>query len=319
MARRKPAQRTIRLEFPATLGSDDFERVVGVLGSTLPIEARVELDLARTKFAPLDVLVSALYLCNELAARANHVVLDWGQNQPTFGYADRMGFFKLLNEAVLVQPERPGRFSSLHTAHNRGNPQLLEMTPLEPGDRDIATRALDDLQERLARNLASLPHSKAVIDNIWTFAAEAIGNIDEHSQTPVPGLVAAQRYNSPTRGPRLHLVIADGGLGIPATIRSGNPAAEAKGSDVEIILAAFREGLSRRGKRGHGCGLTTCARIAMLYKGNLRVRAGGTWARLITKSARAGLSLGFFDDAATPISGTHLSLDFYLDRMEEVG
>jgi len=319
MPRRDRAQQVIRLEYPATLGSDEFERAIATLGSELPRTARVEVDLTRTTFAPLDVLVSSLYLYNELVSRGNDVALSWGDDQPTFGYADRMGFFNILDSGVDVWPTRPGRWSSLYTAHNRNNPNLLELTPLEPGNFRMATNALDHLRERLAGNLESLPRSGEVVDNIWTFAAEAIGNIDEHSQTPVPGLVAAQRYNSPTRGPRLHLVIADGGLGIPETIRAGNPAGAADRTDVEVMLAAFKDGLSRRSTRGRGCGLTTCARIAMAYKGNLRVRVGRTWARLITKSARAGLSLGFFEDDAAPISGTHISLDFYLDRLEELG
>ena len=317
MSSRRHAPIPLRIEYPATLNSDGFEQAIGVLGPEMPSGTRIEIDHTQTTFALLDVLVSALYLYNELAQLNNEVTLRWGPDQPTFGYADFMGFFQLLDARVEVHPQRPVR--GVHRSAAHSNPSLLEMTSLQPGDRSMASGALDLLRERLAENLATVRNSAAVVDNIWTFAAETIGNIDEHSQTPVPGVVAAQRYKSQIRGSRIHLVIADGGLGIPATIRTGNPVAAADKTDVEIIIAAFKDGLSRQLARGRGCGLTTCARIAMLYKGNLRVRVGRTWARLITKSARSGLSLGFFEDEATPISGTHISLDFYLDRLERLG
>jgi hypothetical protein len=304
------------VQYPATLGSDEFEKAISVLGMPLPTRATVEIDHRQLAFAPLDVLVSALYLYNELA-RKNDVVLHWESQQQSFKYAERMGFFNLLDEGVAVAPERPNPGSSLYDVHQQNNRYLVEMTAIERDNTGTANDALDLLRTRLAENLQVLPTADDIVDNIWTFAAESLGNIYEHSQSPVPGIVAAQRYSSTTRGARLHLVIADGGLGIPATIRSGNPAAAREKTDVEIIYKAFRDGLSRRVVGGHGCGLTTCARIALRYQGNLRIRVGSTWAKLIAKSARTGLSLGFFEDEATPISGTHVSLDFYLDRLEE--
>ena len=312
----KAASRKFLVEYPTTLGSDEFERAISVLGQTLPSKARIEFDHTQLSFAPLDVLVSAVYLYNELAMRKNSVLLRWEHAQQSFKYADRMGLFHFLDGNVAVTPARPTAGSSLYAVHQLNNPLLLEMTPVEPGDTKTADGALDQLRVRLAENLARLPNAEDVIDNIWTFAAETIGNIYDHSQTPVAGIVAAQRYSSASRGARLHLVIADGGLGIPATIRAGNPAAAGDQTDAEIVHKAFRDGLSRSVVGGHGCGLTTCARIAMRYQANLRVRVGRTWAKLIAKSAKTGLSLGFFEDAATPISGTHVSLDFYLDRLE---
>lgn len=304
-----------RVVYPEVVGADEFEKAVSAFRGQLPAGVAVEFDHRATAFAPLDVLVLKIYLYNELVRLGNRVTLHWSSDQPTFGYADRMGFFSLLDDRVVVAPERPSVDSSLYEAHHHSNPMLVELTPIVPGDRDAATAALELLRVRLDENLVGVRDAGAIVDNIWTFAAESIGNIDEHSQTPVPGVIGVQRYVSRTRGTRVHLVISDGGLGIPATIRAGNPVAAGDRTDVEIVLAAFKDGLSRRLARGRGCGLTTCARIAMLHQANLRVRVGSTWARLITRSARTGVALGFFEDNATPISGTHISMDFYLDRL----
>ena len=56
----------------------------------------------------------------------------------------------------------------------------------------------------------------------------------------------------------------------------------------------------------------------MHYQANLRVRTGTTWVKLITKSAKTGVTIGYYDDSAARIEGTQVSFDFYVDRLGSV-
>lgn len=304
---------------PVNLNADSFEDALKPLRD-LSSATKIEFDFSSVNFGPLDVLVSALLYFNELVDAGHRVSLTWGE-QPTnvFKYVERMGFFDLLDGRATVLPRRPQRGSSSYERHRGSNTMLLEMSALDLDDQRGAETTLANLRKNMESNFSGIDKYKrrAVVDDLWTFSAEVIGNIYEHSEAQAPGVVAAQRYEG--NRPRLHLVIADRGLGIPTTIRYGRPA-EMKGkSDSDIIFAAFRDGLSRnRAEVGRGCGLTRCAAIAMKYQANLRVRAGSVWTKLITKSSKTGITLGIYDDDALPIAGTHISFDFYLDRMERL-
>lgn len=181
----------------------------------------------------------------------------------------------------------------------------------------MADSALKSLNNRLTANLKGVA-SDTVLADIWTFASEALDNVFEHSEAERAGVVAAQKYESKTRGKRLQLVIADAGLGVLETLRSGNAAAQ-KLADRELLLAAFREGLSRKQEKGRGCGLTRCAQVAARYGANLTVRSGAMWAFLVTQSAKAGVSIGIFNDEAASVAGTQITLELYLDRLSRDG
>ena len=303
----------VGVALPGTLGIDDFEAAIRPTEEARSKVSAFTFDLNGLVFAPLDVLISLLFLLNELATDGHSVNVEWDARQSgALGYAERMGFFELLSTEVAVVPERPS--GSTYETYRDSNPLILEMTGVPPGAQGAeAEEALNRLDERLRVNLVGTA-SEETLDDLWTFAAETLGNIFEHSGAATPGVVAAQRYASPKRGPRISIVIADAGLGIPKTIRDGNPAA-AKMNDKDIILTAFRDGLSRRAEKGRGCGLTQCARVAMKHQANLRVRVGRVWAKLVTRSEKAGITIGFFEDEAATISGTQIALDLYLDRL----
>lgn len=318
LARRKTTELTV--SYPSTLDAKEFEGSIGPVGAAASA-ATLVFDYSSVTFVPLDVQICALLLYNDLARTGRRVVLRWSNvSNPAFKYAERMGFFRLLDPSVAVLPQRPRRGASLYERHRGGNALLLEMSAIDIAKRATADSTLHKLQTRLANNLGKLEavRRQGIVSHLWTFSAEIIGNIYEHSETPVPGIVAAQRYDRGELGPRLHLVIADSGLGIPQTIKQGRAELRHK-KDSEIILAAFRDGLSRNPREiGRGCGLTRCASIAMRYQANLRVRTGTTWVKLITKSAKTGVTIGYYDDSAARIEGTQVSFDFYVDRLGSV-
>jgi len=313
---RRRATQIVVLYPSGALAHEAFESAVRSVASVSP-STSIVFDYAVVTFVPLDVQICSLLLYNDLIRQRCKVELRWPTaSSHSLKYAERMGFFRLLDARVSVSPARPLRGTSLYDRHRGGNSLLLEMCAIEIDKRATGESTLKKLRTRLASNLRSLASERreSMVNALWTFSAEVIGNIFEHSETTAPGIVAAQRYDG-ERGPRLHLVFADSGLGIASTIRAGRPV-QAKGkSDVEIILAAFRDGLSRNPREvGRGCGLTRCASIAMEHQANLRVRTRTSWVKLITRSAKTGL-VAIFEGAGAPIDGTQISFDFYVDRL----
>jgi hypothetical protein len=316
LRRRLAAPKRTEVTLPPSVGGDELEACLKAAALRSDAKGRVTFDLRQVTFASLDALTSMLCLFNRLAAGGAQVTLNWDEDQQSFGYAERMGFFGVLHDDVDVEPQRPPRGSSTFDVYSDRNPLLLELTPLPVNSQDAGDAALRKLATRLEENLSGRARASDAVGRIWTCASETVSNVYEHSESPVPALIAVQRYSSKERGVRLQLVIADAGLGLATTIRTGNPAAAGTKSDVDLIVAAFKQGLSSKLERGRGCGLTQCARLAALYAGNLRVRTGATWAKLITKSQK-GWTAGFYDNEAAFVSGTQIVFDFYLDRVSE--
>lgn len=314
MLRRRLRQKSrLAVAFPATVDADAFETQLKANGVRSDKATALSFDHTGVKFAPIDTLVAMVSLYNRLAHEGADVEVRWDSSQDSFGYAERVGFFALLDDRVRVVPERPLEGSSTFDIYRRRNKNVLEMRSLDLGAQDNADAVIGSLYVQLARILGAAEGRSDAANRIWTCASETIGNVYEHSESPVPGVVAAQLYASGTRGPRVELVIADAGLGLLATIRHGNPGAAGTKTDVELILEAFSKGLSSKLEPGRGCGLQQCASLAAKYEGNLRVRTGTTWVKLVTKSQK-GWTVSIADDEAAMIAGTQLVFTFYLDR-----
>jgi hypothetical protein len=301
------------VKLPEKLGADDFEDALASAGVRCDHRGAITVDLTEVAFATVEVLVTLVTLCNLVARVGGLVTLRWKPSQSSFKYAERIGVFSRLDERVDVLPQRPMKGASAFETFQDYNRSLLELCSVDPKNRSGTDSTLERLDERLCKNLGSAAKAEDAIGRIWTCASETLDNIFQHSETPIAGIIAAQPYAG-TRS-RLQLVIADAGLGLTTTIRAGNPKAVGL-SDVDLIVAAFREGLSRRLEGGHGCGLTRCAEVAARYGGNLRVRTGHTWAKLVTKSRKTGWSVAISEDHAAPIHGTIIAFDFYLDRLQ---
>lgn len=313
MLRRVLRQSSIEVAFPATVDAQAFETQIKACGVRSSLRTAVSFDHTSVTFAPIDTLVAMLCLYNRLAHEGAAVEVVWQAQQGSFSYAERMGFFALLDPRVRVTPARPKR-STTFKIHQRPNKHFLEMRSLDLSKRDDADDAIGVLHGQLAGLLGAGEGRRDAAKRIWTCASETIGNIFEHSRSPVPGIVGAQLYSSDNRGQRIELVIADAGLGLLTTIRTGNPQAAGTKTDVALILEAFRKGLSSKLEPGRGCGLTQCAALAAKYEGNLRVRTGSTWVKLVTKSQK-GWTVGIYDDEAAMVAGTQLVFTFYLDRV----
>src|SRR5260370_40434138 len=101
MAKHKSTRKTIPITLEGSLGTDAFEQGILAIQEARSARSLFRFDLSGVRFAPLDVLVALLFLLNDLVAEEHAVELRWGAS-PISGYADRMGFFRLLDKGINV-------------------------------------------------------------------------------------------------------------------------------------------------------------------------------------------------------------------------
>jgi hypothetical protein len=300
----------LNVTFPSTLGIQEFEDAIAgpdPLGSAVK---SVTFSYESVTFIPMEAHVHALCLYNQLARAGVRVRLLWPEHD-TLSYADRMGFFQLLDDEVAVRPRRPRGL--LARVHRSRNPTLLELTAIVPADRASADRTLQLVYDRVRANVRTSSEADHVAGHVGTVATELVNNIFDWSETPLSGIIGIQRYGG--KNPRVTLAIADSGVGITESLRKNNPQGTAGVGDQDLILKAFREGLSSRKEPGGGAGLTRCAAIATQYKGRLCVRTNRTWSKLIVRAESNGLNWNVFNPRGAMVAGTSLTFDLLVDRV----
>jgi len=216
----------------------------------------------------VDSGIRILSLANQLSLATKRVRLVFQEGEPgTMGYLNRMGFFDHLSPGIEVQPDRPAvSGAALFRGHSVG---VVEIEPISPDSSDsgLPTRLSDALQ----RSVSDPDKAKQVGNAAFTVFAELIQNIHYHAETPINGFAALQRF---PQSDKVKVAVSDSGKGILDTLRpslaSLNPRLT-RLSDTDIVVEAFRTGLSRHGL-GRGCGLKASADHALKYKAELDVR-----------------------------------------------
>lgn len=155
--------------------------------------------------------------------------------------------------------------------------------PLEP-----ITHEVENLGSRIAECIApggqDFEHPNVdLYDAAWYLITELANNVHQHSGGR--GFIAAQttRHDGFVR-----IAIADGGQGIPGSLKeSGLPWAQEL-SDEDIIERALEARISSKGRpTNEGVGLTLSARLVQLMGGHILVTSlGGTVIRSHSPSAR---------------------------------
>ncbi|MDT3467318.1 MULTISPECIES: STAS-like domain-containing protein [Stenotrophomonas maltophilia group] len=123
---------------------------------------------------------------------------------------------------------------------------------------------------------------------------ELTDNVIVHSQSAIGGLVQVSSFKRNTK--ILEFTIADCGLGIPATLRSGG---EFFGSDTDALDRAIREGVTRDKSIGQGNGLYGSYQICHHSGGAFQIESGH--ARLLLRPGSHGLEIR---DQNVPFKGT---------------
>lgn len=254
-----------------------------------------------------------LSLLNQLAALGRgRIELEFEAGGELFGYLDRNGFFQFLSSDIVTSPERPLLPGAL--LHQGMAGTLVEIAPIH------ATMSLDDEQEtlrKLTQKLQSLysdtPTSRSLANNVRTALAELVQNVRTHSRTTLQGFAVLQAYtNSPT--PRVQIGVSDSGVGIPASLREGLGRKLRPESDAQLILRTFRQGLSSTGDQGRGCGLHKCALLALKYGTSVSVRTPSAHVTLRPSADNPKVLEAELREGVRPFDGTHLCLEFRLDR-----
>lgn len=98
---------------------------------------------------------------------------------------------------------------------------------------------------------------------------EVTDNVLVHSQSPIGGLVQVSTFQRNRK--RVEYIVADAGVGIPATLREGHPELT---SDADALDRAIREGVTRDQKVGQGNGLFGSYQICSHSRGFFQVESG---------------------------------------------
>lgn len=98
---------------------------------------------------------------------------------------------------------------------------------------------------------------------------EITDNVLVHSESPVGGLVQVSTFVKGRK--RVQFVVADAGIGIPASLRTGHPQI---GSDTQALDSAIREGVTRDPSIGQGNGMFGSYEICNRSGGEFLVDSG---------------------------------------------
>lgn len=254
-------------------------------------------------------------LANQAVSCGKAVEMDFSRCLGTKHYLNRLGFFDHLSKRVTVLPARPAKSKA---RQYQGNSESLV---------EIASINLDNFDYSLPKNLTKRFAFHAGEDyyhSAFTIFSELIGNVQEHSETPLPGFVALQLY----KGKRRHIqtVISDSGLGIGATLKrnlrkyypelSEQLDVESVDSDIRLVSQALTDGgLSQFGsspdEAARGLGLKRTQSHAAKYDAVVVVRQPNFELRIVYKNG--ALAEIAEKKGLSRIEGTQVCFDFFLD------
>lgn len=137
---------------------------------------------------------------------------------------------------------------------------------------------------------------------------EITDNVLNHSQSPIGGIVQVSTFQRMRK--RVEYIVADAGLGIPATLR---PSHSNLTSDAAALEQAIREGVTRDKNVGQGNGLYGSYQICSHSNGFFQIESGHG---KLMFTDREGLKIG---TERVPYEGTLVAaqIDFSVPRLLE--
>lgn len=258
----------------------------------------------------IEVVVRLLSFCNQVIATTRRLRLEFqGGDHGVMGYLNRIGFFDHLSPLAEVAPHRP--FFSSALVHRGGNQGLVEI------ERFSRANAVDNslvprLAQAVERGCANRADAKAIGAATFSIFGELVGNVFEHSDSPLDAYAALQTYPA---GNRVSVAVSDSGAGIMQTLR---PALSAKGDpmarlgEIDLLVEIFRKGISRLDQPERGQGLVASARHAIRFKADLDVRL--LRQRVLLKPANDEYrpNMAYSQDDLPLLWGTHIAFSLNL-------
>lgn len=302
------------ISFPKVkwLTADLFEESLQSAGSPLdsPIN-NIEFTIAENCSVMVDAASRLLSLCNQLIFIGKEVTVDFSACKQTLSYLNRIGFFDLLDSAILVLPSRPKiSKAKIYKGQNHNVKEFGEIDPKQPD-----ALVPEDLQNAFVIHAGDQYASLAL-----TVISEPFNNVHDHSESPIPGFAALQLYSGSKK--HIQTVISDSGIGIAGTLRrvlekkypmlakKYNP--QTTLNDALLIKEVVEKGeISQVNIKGRGCGLKRTHDLAVKYTANLTIRQQFFEVKLFYKD---GELKNFTHTENMPkILGTHICFDFFLD------
>ena len=298
------------------ISESDFEESLSAAGCLLSSPAN-KCVIRFPEGCKILLVVGArvIALANQASRFGKSIELDFSKCPITKHYLDRLGFFDHLSSSVTVLPARP---TNSKAKQYHGNSENLV---------EIASIDLDNFDYSLPKNLTKRFAHHAGDDyyqSAFTIFSELIGNVQEHSETTMPGLVALQLY----KGKRRHIqtVISDGGLGIAATLKPSLSQhypklfkqldLESVDADIFLVSRALTQGgLSQFGSNpdeaARGLGLRRTQAHAAKYDAVVLVRQPTFELKI---EYREGELVDIIEKKGLcRIDGTQVCFDFYLN------
>lgn len=242
------------------------EVLVQVTDVYLSNNRKIYFDFRQLEFITVYAMTTLLIFMWHL--RINHrkeiyIQLSSGARlKPSHFILSRLGFFHQLPTSTTCYPYKPKK----GTSKFRQNKAILEILPINKNQDPVPI--IEAARDAIKTNTQYEPDQ---ILDICSMIAELLHNIVDHSETDNPGYIAIQNYSNYKH---MQLVIGDGGLGIPTTIRSIQDEGFSEYNDVETLKQAVRIGVSRYGKDAkRGEGLPECIRLAQKHGARFYIRS----------------------------------------------
>ncbi|MEY0015480.1 hypothetical protein AB7W42_00055 [Providencia rettgeri] len=303
------------LDADTWIDEDIFESNLSAAGCLLSTHAnKYRICFPKNCKILLTAGARVIALANQAAFSGKVVELDFRKCPSTKDFLDRLGFFEHLHSDVMVQPERP--IESRAELYRGNNNNLVEIASINLDDFD------DSIPVKLTKQFA-LHAGQEYYIAMFTIFSELIGNVRDHSESPIPGFAALQLY----KGKRRHIqtVISDSGLGIATTLKRNLKAyypelfkkfeSLTEDSDIFLVKHTLKKGgLSQFGsapdKAARGLGLKRSQDLAAKYDAFVLVRQPNFELKITYKNGeliditeKKGLGL---------IHGTQVCFDFFL-------
>jgi len=306
----KPAEFKVEFEGNHWVDSDSFENSLLSAGSPLDSDCQSVIFIIPERCSILlDAAARLLALCNQLIL-SKEVTIDFSGCKKTLSYFDRIGFLDHLNKNVTVLPRRPK--VSRASKYKGKSKAVVEFGAVDP-DQDNK-ELIVQLGDRFVQQSDNRYETAAS-----TVFSELIGNVKEHSESPIPGFAALQKYGG--RREHIQTVVSDSGLGIANTLRPSLEEhypdlyklhSEASiESDVGLVITALSKGELSRFGVGRGLGFKSSRAQAIKFDAQLSVRQEHFCLYFVYKD---GELVKVRKKVALPtIKGTHLCFDFYVD------
>ena len=261
-------------------------------------------------------LLAQIHQCIENAG-FNDLVLDMSECTSAFqnsmlSVCAQVLAYREAGIDISLIPPRNTRLSNLFRNTNWGyflDPHKFDISHFRGHTRIPATRYANPDEQQNAVNkivnviLGALPDLQR--SNLASFewaVNEITDNVLVHSQSSIGGLVQVSTFQKNSKS--VQFVVADAGVGIPETLRTGRPEIR---SDTEALDQAIREGVTRDSNIGQGNGLFGTYRVCTKSNGHFQVDSGH--ARL-EANPKQGLSIR---NQNIPYAGTLVvaTIDFF--------